>query len=73
MFIITLETISIVKIVTIKLVYNFLIFIQMFFKDTPFLSAVTLKYCSGLMSLTIELYIYCFAFNHIDNVVIKKT
>jgi len=35
----------------------------------PVLSAMFLKFICGLISLTIELFIYCYGFNHIETAV----
>ena len=41
----------------------------MYLMGIPILSAPFLKFICGLISLTIELFIFCYGFNHIENAV----
>lgn len=43
----------------------------MYLMGVPVLSAPFLKFVCGLISLTIELFIFCYGFNHIETAVGK--
>lgn len=60
--------------IIIEINFRFLLCIcnKLYVMGWSIVSAPVLKFISGLASLGIELYIYCYGFNHIEIAVILK-